>query len=273
MKSMQNITLVATDLDGTLLRSDHTVSEYTQAVWKKLLEKNMHVIPCTGRPFGAMHTMIPSHLCEYLICTNGVHIYKSDPASDVKFTLVRDESMDWDLALQVIDAKEAFNPKIHMHCYIGNSLYSKHMTPELQEYIERTNMHVGLIKEWDELAGSKVSKIMCVSDNAHLKTLQAHLQQRLRGVTVTFSSPYYLEIFSEASSKLNALEYVMNLLGTDKNHALAVGDSYNDLSMLEHCAKAYVMKNALPELAPNLPRTRYTNDEDGVAKLCEELFL
>lgn len=267
---MLPISLIAVDLDGTLLRNDHTISKYTCEVWQKLLEKGIHVIPTTGRPFTALEKTVPIHLCEYLICTNGVHIYRKE---DKKFSLIWDQSLNWQIAEEVFKIKERDFAHIHMHCYIGNKLYTRGATKELDEYTQRTNIPVTMLAQWNEIAHSTISKIMCVSEHEELTHLQSTIRNAVPTVTATFSMLHYLEVFACEASKSHALLHVMKSLNLNAATALALGDSYNDVPMLEMCKHAYVMKNAPPSLSPQLPRTDYTNDEDGLARLLEKLLL
>ncbi len=267
---MLPISIIAVDLDGTLLRSDHTISTYTCEVWQKLLDKGIHIIPTTGRPLAAVQKVVPTHLCEYIICTNGVHIYKRE---NQNFLLIWDKSLDWQSAEQVFDIKERDFPHIHMHCYVGSALYSRVKTRELDEYTKRTSIPITMLSQWNEIAHSMISKIMCVSEPEQLIQLQSALYDAVPTITATFSMLHYLEIFAREASKSHALLRVMEFLRLDVSVSLALGDSYNDVSMLEMCKYAYVMQNAPENLLPHLPRTDYTNDEEGVARLLETLLL
>ncbi len=265
-----SISLLALDLDGTLLRNDHTMSTYTCEVWQKLRDKGIHLVPTTGRPFAAMKEAVPTHLCDYLICTNGVHIYKREGD---EFSLIWDKSLSWQTARKVIEIKERDFESMHMHCYIGDALYARATTEELREYTQRSSLAVTLLKEWDDIEDNAISKIMCVSEHEELKELQNAIHHAIPDVTPTFSMLHYLEIFTREASKSHALLHVMQQLNLNASQALALGDSYNDAPMLEVCKHAYVMKNAPASLAPQLPRTDYSNEEDGAARLLEKLLL
>lgn len=270
---MSEIKLIAVDLDGTLLKSDHTISNYTLDILKKIKKKNIQIVPTTGRPFVALKKAIPINIFNYFICTNGVHIYQQN---NTEIQLILDRFLSYAIAEKIFSIKEKQFPKMHMHCYdTKDTLYAKMSTPELEEYTHRTGLQVTMIDNWNVLAHTSISKIMCVSDNKKLKEIQSIISHDVPDVTSTFSMLYYLEIFKNEASKANALLYIIDKFNIKIEQILAIGDSYNDISMLELCTKnnAYVMKNAPDNLAPHLPRTQYNNEEDGVAKLLEKLFL
>ncbi len=266
---MKDITFIATDLDGTLLRNDHVLSEYTKDVWIRLLDKNIHFIPATGRPLVGVRDTIPVDLCEYLVTTHGVHVYKKNKD---EFDLIWDKSMGIELFRKIFAIREKHAPSIHMHCDADGSLCSFGNGKEIEEYSQRISTKARLFKGIDEFSGEKISKVMFIAENEKLLALQkAFLQEE--DFMAVFSMDTYLEVFKKNASKGTALKHIMDVYEVDPNNALAVGDSFNDISMFDVCKYSYVMKNAMPEVAPTIERTEYDNNQDGAAKLFEKLLL
>ena len=265
----KDIKLIAVDLDGTLLNSDHNVSDYTVRIWKEVQKRGIHIMPVTGRTVTGMRFSVPYELCEYSINTNGVHIFKNNNGEPKKLW---DKSIQWDVAFSILEFLTRQFPSITVQAYSDEELYALAHDARTGEYLSRAGIPYNILKSWDEIEGKDISKIMSL--DTHLELLPvAQAMLDFSEVHAVFSMPIYLETFSVLASKGHALEYVMELLGIPHAQVLGIGDSFNDLAMLEVCGTSYVMRNANPKVAPHLPRTEYTNNEHGVAKLIEQLIL
>ena len=268
----KNIRLIACDLDGTLLRSDHTCSNYTKKVWTSLCEKEVRFVPVTGRTFSAMKNHIPLELCRDIICTNGVHIYGEDSMSG-NSKLIVSTDITWSVAKQVIDIRNTYFPSLHLHLYQGENLYTLQENEYSKVYSNRTSMQFTPLQSWQSIENTPVSKIMFVSwDNGILQDIKGRLSN-IEGIHVVFSSKEYLEVFSADTSKGIAIQYLMDKYNLSSENVLALGDSYNDMSMFDVCDYGYIMKNANEDLLPHIERTSYSNNEDGVARLLQKLLL
>ncbi len=266
------IRFIACDLDGTLLRDDHMCSDYTKEVWKALLEKEIYFVPVTGRPFSAMKNHVPLELCKDIICTNGVHIY-SKKSMDKEIELIVSTDLAWPVAQKIIDIRDNQFPNVHIHLYQGEMLYTLKENEYSKVYASRTSVTFTTISSWKSIENTPVSKIMFVSwDNSILQDIKRHLDN-IEGVHAVFSSKEYLEVFSNEASKGLAIQYLLEKYDLTSKNVLALGDSYNDISMFDVCDYGYIMKNANDDLLPHLKRTPYSNNEDGVARLLKDILL
>ena len=83
-----------------------------------------------------------------------------------------------------------------------------------------------------------------------------------------------LECSAKGVNKAFALDYLLKVMNRDKKDLIAFGDEHNDTEMLAFAGTGYAMKNANPDLLPYADKqTSLTNDQDGVAKTLETLFL
>lgn len=265
---MNDIQIIASDLDGTLLNSRNELGTHTQNIWRRIREKGIHFMPVTGRTLLGMKSSVPYELCEYTINTNGVHIFQkiqSEPK------LLLDKSMCWEDAYQVFQYSQKNFPHIQAQAFAGESLYSTVENERTAEYTSRSGISFTILKDWVELKGTRVSKIMFLHNHENLLPLAYALDtwQHVHGM---FSMPMYLEVFSKNASKGHAIQHIMEILGLDASNVLGIGDSYNDISLLGVCGVSYVMKNAHEQIAPHLPRTEFDNDQDGAARLIESVI-
>lgn len=266
---MNSIKMIGIDLDGTLLDDNHMLSDYTIDVWNKVKQKGIHILPVTGRPTSGMLTKIPMELCEYSINYNGVRIthFTNEGNSEI----VWDKSLEWDIAKKTLYYASEHFPDIHIQLYANNILYAKHANERTEEYIDRTGLTYVFLDDWSKLLKPSVTKIMAVADHEDLLPLQVQLSS-MNEITAVFSMKHYLEIFNAQASKGNAILYLADMLKIQQTELLGIGDSFNDVTLLEACGHAFVMKNALDEVAPHIQRTDYTNNDNGVAKLLEKIL-
>lgn len=266
---MNSIKMIGIDVDGTLLDDNHILSDYTIDVWKRVRAKGIHILPVTGRPIGGMLTKIPMDLCEYSINYNGVRI--SHFAEHGERKTVWDKSVEWSIARKVIEYVSVHFPDVHLQLYVDDTLYARSANERTEEYIDRTGLEYIFLDDWGVLEGSKVTKIMAVADHNDLLSVQAGLSS-MNEVTAVFSMKHYLEIFNADASKGKAILYLADMFGIQQSELLGIGDSFNDVALLDACGHSFVMKNASDEVAPHIKRTDYTNNEHGVAKLLEAMF-
>ena len=92
-------------------------------------------------------------------------------------------------------------------------------------------------------------------------------------IEITTSKPQYLEFTHKEATKGRALEYLANLKGIERESVIAIGDSYNDISMLQYAGLAIAMGNAPEEVKAHADYVTGINDEDGVAQAIHRFVL
>ncbi|MBQ5780463.1 MAG: HAD hydrolase family protein [Spirochaetaceae bacterium] len=124
-----------------------------------------------------------------------------------------------------------------------------------------------------EKRNGNFSKIVLGDDRENLLPLEPKLQSLLGDkASVCFSKPYFLEILPPDGGKGNALRHLTEkVLGLSADDVACFGDSFNDKTMLEYAFNSVAMLNASDEIKA-LARfsTKFSNNEDGVAKFLEE---
>ena len=259
------LSLVATDLDGTLLRDDGTVGSRTVAALEALDERGVLVVFVTGRPVRWME-----HLWEHVgahglaICSNGGVVY------DVAAGAVRSfRSIPVATGLDVVDRLRAGIP--------GTTFA-----------VERTS---GFAKEpayrqKNALApGTPVGPMADVLDDTTVKLLARHEDldpeafwkqaEDIVGhlVTTTWSSgSAMVEISAAGVTKATTLALLAEERGVGPDKAVAFGDMPNDLPMLEWAGTSYAMAGAHPTVLDLADHVAPHNDDDGVAQVLERLF-
>lgn len=259
------IRLVATDLDGTLLHTDGTVTARTREVLTAVEDLGVHVVFVTGRPIRWMQALW-EHVGPHglAVCSNGGVVYDV-PARAVRSARVIPPAT----GLQVAGLLREGIPGTTFAVEKTNGFAKE------QAFMERHDLP-------DDI---EVGPLEDVFDDATVKLLARHEEMepeafwqatdKLVGhlVTTTWSSLGALvEISGAGVTKASTLALLCEELGVAADEVVAFGDMPNDLAMLEWAGASYAMANAHPSVLDLATRTAPSNEDDGVAAVLEGLF-
>lgn len=254
-KKIQRITTIASDVDGTLLSEDHTLSEKTKSVIKRAVAeassptgKIAHFFPATGKTRkGALDSLGPE-IRDLLSQLPGVFVqglYCVDADGSVIF--------EKKLPPQAIAVSEAIATKFNT-TIIGNFedvIYCNPMgDPGLLDEVSAVWGEPVPIMI-DSMVGQEFHKLVFMSNDVDMlkdkmrPELEALAQKN--GATVTTSFPTVLEILPEGCSKALGVQKLCEKLGVDPtNELLAMGDAENDKDFLKMAAIGVAMGNGSP---------------------------
>ncbi len=261
--------LIICDLDGTLLNSRHTISEYTRDVVRTV--KNKGIIGCiaTGRHHvDALAYKRMLGLDSYMITCNGAKIHDEHDREIFSNNIPAD--LAHDLIHTVVDSD------IIRHLYQNEDWYCDR--PEaIDPVVYRDSGVVPSNKPFHEITGD-ITKI-CYEYHDHpnrLLPLEEILIERFGNrLSIGFSSDIFLEVMNKGVSKGAAICEIARLTGISQSDILAFGDGPNDYEMLRSAGKGIIMGNATKALRELLPECEVidTNDNDGLALYLEKLYL
>ncbi len=259
--------LVALDLDGTLFRSDHSISGFTINTIKKLEDRGVKIIIATGRSYSSLKPKIKAlELQNPVICYNGAMI--RDGITD---EILFESTVPSDKTKELI--KIARNENVHFQGFIDGEFCYENETESSIKYRASSGLN-GIKNKFDLTKDLKFTKAMFISNDFNLlKSIEKQVSSKFGSeLYVAFSKPEFLEIMDKSASKALALNRLMNRYKVNKDEVLAIGDGLNDKEMLEFAGKGIVMINGDSSLKALFENTTYTNNEDGVAKYLESLL-
>lgn len=102
------------------------------------------------------------------------------------------------------------------------------------------------------------------------KEMYEHLKDRMG---VFRSEPYFLELVPKGIDKAQSLSVLLKEIGMTKDEMIAIGDGFNDLSMIKYAGLGIAMENAQDIVKENADFITLSNEEDGVAYAVEKFFL
>lgn len=266
--------LIAIDLDGTLLRSDHTISDDSVSVIAKVIEQGHTVVIATGRPYltaktyyeqlglatpminfnGAL-THLPGKTWagEHAVTIDTAHVHELLKQTD-RFELDFISTEYKNHFFLTLDHKEAIDPAI-----FGLT----ELPEELRLFPEKiTTNPLSLLVQTRH-----ADKYQLARD------IKAHFKGELE--VDSWGGPLnILEFSPKGVNKAYALEKLLAQLGFDRSDLIAFGDEHNDTEMLAFAQTGYAMKNANPLLLEFADeQIPWTCNEDGVSRKLSELFL
>ncbi|CUR55650.1 putative HAD superfamily hydrolase [metagenome] len=257
--------LVATDLDGTLLRRDGTVSARTREVLAMLDRRGVPVVFVTGRPMRwveELHDDIGGH--GLAICSNGAVLYEVAGRSVQR-------------ALPVAPAT-VLTVAHRLRTGLPGSRFALERVHGFARETDYRSRHV-------EPAGTPTGTLEDLLDGSTVKLLALHEEMAgdaywravrdLVGdlVDVTWSSTWALvEMSAHGVTKASMLADVCAEQGIDAAEVVAFGDMPNDIAMLHWAGTSYAMADAHPAVVAAATHRAPAHDDDGVAAVLTELF-
>ena len=271
------ISMVATDLDGTLLLQNKHISKRTYATLKKANENGVHIVIATGRSFSALpESIFKIDGVRYVVTSNGANvidlknnevIYKNC-IDAVQIPKIIDFLQKRPYILEVFTGGKA---------YMSKSDYDKFRSRTIDfrpiEYVLQTRIPIADIFEFTSKNASAIENININFDSLSDKPKAYEELLKFDNITVTTSFDFNLEIGGNTTSKGDALNFLTQMLGLTSKNVLSIGDNPNDSSMLGFSEIAVAVENAHEDIIKLADHITSSNDEDGVAKAVEKFVL
>jgi hypothetical protein len=277
------IKCIATDMDGTLLTATQEITAENREAILQALEKGVEVVVATGRSYQEASFVLEEAGLKFpMICVNGAEVRSSDGKiisssplhkeqarqaalrlieSGVYFEVYTNQGTfteDEDKAVSIIvDIFATANPEIPIE-QIAEAAEER-----LHKGLVRTIEHYDRLFEEDQYA---IYKLLAFSlDPEKLAAANAALKE-IDGLTISSSGSENIEITSLEAQKGIALEKFVQSRGISLEETMALGDNFNDVSMLKKVGKPVAMGNAVEEIKALCGEVTLTNEKSGVGR-------
>ena len=277
------IKLIASDMDGTLLNSDHKIPKENIELIKFAQKNGIQFVVATGR---AYYEALPALNDENIKCDvisfNGGIIYDKN-GNIINITPMKLKDLYY--TIEILKSLE-----ISYQLYTKNTIYTNSIETDITAYIDlirangeepneqhlrqeaRNRLALGHITEVDNIElylnqeDNPAIKVIGISND--LEKLK-HATELLSGndnISVTSSGANNVEIMDKKATKGEALKIVADIHDVNLKNAIAIGDNLNDQAMLDIVEYSIAMKNGNKELQKTAKFiTEKTNSEGGVA--------
>ncbi|GAV21539.1 Cof-type HAD-IIB family hydrolase [Carboxydothermus pertinax] len=260
--------LLAVDLDDTFLTRELQVSPRVKDAVLVALAKGIIVTLATGRMYRSAKKYAFSFLGDIpLITYNGALIKYSQAGREIYHKPVPGE-----LALAIYRKVKGY---FHLNVYQDDELLVEEDNQYIRDYSKLAGVPFRVVADLEERLYQKApTKLLAIGDPEDLNRLWNEARDEFSGkLHITKSKPHYLEFLAPEVNKGEALKALAAHLGIPLKATVAVGDSYNDLEMLEVAGLGVAMGNALPVVKKRADFIIPGNDEDGIAYLINEVIL
>ena len=267
--------MVATDLDGTLLRSDGSVSARSRSALGAAAEAGLAVAFVTGRPPRWLDILAePTGYTGVAVGANGAVLYDMTEARLVSAHLLAPELM-----IEVGNDLRAEFPEVAFAVEYGDGFASEPAYVhdwEINPPYDRRGVPIAdpVLGPLAQIARDPAVKLLAkdaqAAPDVFLAAAIAIVGER---ATITHSSSFgLLEISVYGVTKATGLAELAEAKGVAPHEVLAVGDMPNDVPMLQWAGQSYAVANAHPEVLDVADDVIGSNDDDAVAVLIESLL-
>lgn len=248
------IKAIIVDLDRTLLRSDKSISKYSEEVLKKCQTKGIKVLVATARPWRTMECFLDVVSFDAQTVSNGARILCGEEKKEFSICLE-----DVERILEVLRVKDTLRVTLET----GEVAYSNLPVEEYETIL--TEDLLGRAKE------EGVLKILVHLENPHdMEIVKEYLPKQ---VCYTIAHGTLLQIQNKEATKWNGVRMMLEFVGCLPEEAIYFGDDWDDIQSIQTCGLGIAMGNALAEVKDAADDVTGTNDEDGVACYLEQCLL
>jgi len=251
------------DIDGTILKRDHTYTDLTKEAIQLAKEQGIEVFMATGRPIHEIKDLATELSIESFIGYNGAYAtYQNE-------TLV-DEPMKEEMVKKIIHIAKENNHEMVLYTN-GMNYLSAPEDPQVKLFKEIFQMQKNTVytgEAADQVLGMTVMKLK--SEQTSLYEIEPNL--RLSQVNVEGAKHAY-DIIRTNVNKGEAIKKVLNRLQIPKEQAIAFGDGMNDKEMLQSVGESFAMENAHPDLFQYAKHKTASVDNSGIYQGLKKLGL
>ena len=260
------IKMVATDIDGTILRWNKGFSPAVKACIRDLCSRGIKVVLVTGR----MH-------CSAVFLAKELGL--DTPIVSYQGGMIKENSLNgavyYNKYLNPLYAEQIINwakeHNIHLNLYMDDILYVECDDETAKNYTEARQIKYQVCN-FNDLKLEKINKILAIDyENAdRVSDWVRDLSKKFQELYIVKSTPYFCEISHPDAKKSTAIKYLCKRWGFEKEEVLTIGDQNNDIELLKAGGIAVAMGNATEELKSCACYITDTVENDGFVKAVEK---
>ncbi len=270
---------VFTDLDGTLLAKDQaTITLRTADAVRQARLRGVEIIPATGRGRGMLPPSVLGLPMRYALVSNGAAVLRL-PGMEMLAT----DFLSLPLALELVEWAERHGVvaqvTIGAHAFLDGRLYDSGMRrspsppPGVVDVLGAARRIVPSLPRMLREKPGEVEKIVFIYMTPENKQKALQELATLPDYTACSSMPDNLEFNAAGCDKARGAQLLCDILGISPEEVIAIGDGYNDHSLLRWAGHSVAMGNAAEDTKALADKVTDTNIGEGVAQVLERLLL
>lgn len=274
----KNIQLVATDLDGTFLKNDKTISQKNLEALHLLGRKNIIRVAATGRNIKKVQDVVGSEVpFDFVVYSSGAGVFDWQKQEHIYSQNITKQSVR-KLLHYFISQKLNFHaffptPENHQHWYFRG----ENPCEEFERYFSY-NQAFAYELDVQNLPETEMCQFLLIIPENEEKyaILKSEIEQVCNEIRVIrASSPItkgyiWAEVFHHSVSKGNGIRHVCEILDINNQHTLGLGNDYNDFDLLEFTAYSFLTENSPEEIKHRYPIVP-SNENDAFAQTIQPI--
>ncbi|NQU52263.1 MAG: HAD family phosphatase [Bacteroidetes bacterium] len=275
---MNNIKLFATDLDGTFLKDDRTISNKNMEALRLLGEKNIIRAVATGRNLRKVKEVLNEHVpFDYVVFSSGAGVFDWNLKKHIHSQNIEKESAQ-KLMQYFVEKKLSFHafyptPENHNHWYFRGKEYCE----EFERYFSFNNAFASELNSRN-LPATELCQFLIIipEDGKKFDAMKSEIEAVCSEIRVVrTSSPItagfiWIEIFHKTVSKGNGVNEICKLHEIDQKETVGIGNDYNDFDLLDFTGHSFITNNAPSEIK-DMYESAPTNENDAFAFITQHL--
>ena len=257
---MKNCKLLLFDLDGTLLRSDKTISQKTLKSLQKCRQQGMLIGVSTSRGESNALSFTEQLQPDVLIASGGALVkYKGEYIYRAEFSKEETSRM-------IAAARKVCGVDCGITIDTVDSFYRNYrLDPKTQDYSWGKSVYT----DYTDFEESSLKMCVEIFEDSQARQLQELLNEC---DCLRFSDGYWYKFTKKEATKERAIMEVCAVCGIKTEEITAFGDDYADIGMLKLCGKGIAMGNAISDVKEMADLVIGGNDEDGIAEYLETVY-
>ena len=263
-----NYRLIAVDLDDTLLGNDLKISPANKRALFAAREMGVQVTIATGRMLDSAMPYITELDIEIPVIT-----YQGAFLKDIHTgkTLIR-KSVSMEHALSIIE--DCKGDHLHLQVYTEDSYYFEEENQYSRLYHRLTGIQGEAVGDLARFLEEEPIKLLIVDEPPRIQEVLTYFKNKFGdNLQISTSKPNYLEFTHREATKGNALALLGNMMQIPREKIIAIGDSFNDITMLDYAGLGVAMGNAPDPVKAHADYITSDSDMDGVADLIDRFLL
>ncbi|WP_405570426.1 HAD family hydrolase [Winogradskyella sp. Asnod2-B02-A] len=261
---MKNVKLVVTDMDGTLLNSNHNVSPKFFDLFKALKQLNIQFVAASGRPYySIVKKLEPIKNDIIIVAENGGLVIKNQ-------NVLLSNQLNPNRLLELYKLVTSIKGTYPIFCTQHQAFILRASDELVNTFSEYYSVYT-IIDSFEEITDDVIKIALYHSINSE-KYIFPFVKQLKPELNVVVSGNHWVDISEAITNKGNALTFLQKQFNISPSETMVFGDYNNDLEMLK-CAKySYAMENAHPNVKSVANFETTSNNDNGVELVLEQLI-
>lgn len=267
---------IVTDLDETLLTTDKKISKRNEEALRMARDKGCAIVLCSGRSQSRMKSFVDflgfRNPGEYYMSVHGGVIIDAFTDEPVETHYIDKDKLRW-----FITMGRQYKDFINVHLYKDADFFIERRDASTDMYERLTELHKAIeVPDLLDFIDDTIIKALFISQKPGLIfELKPELEKTMpSGMRLVASSPYLLEYSDNTINKGTAVRHLMERMQIPLEMVICVGDSYNDISMIETAGLGIAVRNAEQQVKAAADYvTTATNNEDALAEIVEKFVM